>query len=276
LNALNPSAIWNLIASELMLTNPVNVSYLRETASLLQRLKERSYELMALRPGMRVLDAGCGPGVDTIPLARLVGPTGQIVGVDPDPAMLKAADEAAQAAGVSGVLHVTGTATALSFPDGHFDACRAERLLQVLSPADALEVIAELARVLKPGGRLVLCDTDWSSASVDYSDDALERRLLRFFGEKMRPNGNAGRRLLRHLRDAGLGDRSLEAWPVVARDLEQAPVGEWLIEEARDAGVATEAELDAWRSELQAASRDGTFLMVTHMNLACGAKPPAA
>lgn len=259
-----------------MSTSPVNVSYLRETASLLQKLKQRSYELMALGPGMRVLDAGCGPGVDTVPLARIVGPTGQVVGVDPDPAMLKAADEAAQAAGVVGILHAAGSATALSFPDGHFDACRAERLLQVLPPADAPKVVAELARVLKPGGRLVLCDTDWSSASVDFSDDALERRLLRFFGEKMRPNGNAGRRLLRHLRDAGLADLTFEAWPVVARDLEQAPVGEWLIGEASEAGLATEAELDAWRSELQAASRVGTFLMVTHMNLACGAKPPAA
>src|SRR5438270_371831 len=64
--------------------------------------KSRAYRLMNLRPGERVLDIGCGPGTSTIALARLVGPTGMVVGVDHDLGMIARANAFAVRAGVAG------------------------------------------------------------------------------------------------------------------------------------------------------------------------------
>ena len=72
----------------------IDADYLRRAATLLKELKETTYRRMEIRPGHRLLDAGCGPGVDTLPLAALVGEEGRVVGVDADPAMLAEAETA--------------------------------------------------------------------------------------------------------------------------------------------------------------------------------------
>jgi len=79
----------------------VDSDYLQVTAKLGQQTKQRSYTYMHAQPGQKLLDVGCGPGTDTIPLAQLVGPTGQVVGVDYDQAMIVEANQRAEQAGIS-------------------------------------------------------------------------------------------------------------------------------------------------------------------------------
>ena len=77
--------------------------------------------------------------------------------------------------------------------DATFDACRAERLFQVLPRVvDPQQVCTEITRVLKPGGWLVALDADWGTWSMDSGEVELERRLARFFADHLRPNGYAG------------------------------------------------------------------------------------
>src|SRR4051794_2298925 len=83
------------------------VAYLRAIAQTpaILRIKRRGTELMRLRRGCKTLDVGCGPGIDTIGRARVVGPTGRVVGIDIDPAMVGEANRTAFYAGVHGWTH---------------------------------------------------------------------------------------------------------------------------------------------------------------------------
>lgn len=250
----------------------VSADYLRRAAELGKAFKTRTYELMQLAPGQRVLDVGCGPGLDTVPLAERVGPAGHVTGVDTDEDMLRQADELARERGVANrILHRRADAGALPFADASFDACRAERLLQVLpSTVDPATIVAELVRVTRPGGFVVLADADWATASVDFSDAALERRLLALFAERLRPNGFAGRQLYRLLRRAGLEELVVDIIPMVHADLSQSPYGEWLPKEALAAGVATTTEAERWRSELREREQRGEYFSSVSMVIVAG------
>jgi len=97
--------------------------HLRRVAEAGKERKQRTYALMGVQAGHKVLDVGCGAGMDTIPLAQIVGPTGRVVGIDLDEAMLIKADEHAREAGVDGwVKHRLGDVSSMPFEDDSFDA----------------------------------------------------------------------------------------------------------------------------------------------------------
>ena len=135
----------------------VDPDYLDAAARLLLPSKLRTYELMELQEGHRVLDLGCGPASDTIALAGIVGETGRVVGVDADAEMVAEANERASAAELAGrVTHDHADAAFLPFDDDSFDACRSERVFQHLP--DPTAALAELIRVTRPGGKVIVVD----------------------------------------------------------------------------------------------------------------------
>lgn len=131
-----------------------------------------------IRSGMRVLDLGCGPGSITLDLAARVGPTGGAVGVDVEPGQVETARRAADARGLSQARFEVASAYALPFDDASFDAVTAHTVLQHLrDPADAL---AEVRRVLRPGGVLAAAEEDWGGILLWPAEAILERSLRRF------------------------------------------------------------------------------------------------
>jgi ubiquinone/menaquinone biosynthesis C-methylase UbiE len=102
-----------------------------------------------LRPGMRLLDVGCGPGAITLGLAEVVAP-GEVVGLDVAPLQVERAQALAEARHVPNVRFEQGDAYALPFPDAAFDAVFASALLMHLR--DPLAALREFRRVLRPGG----------------------------------------------------------------------------------------------------------------------------
>ena len=101
-----------------------------------------------LRPGMALLDAGCGPGTITIRLAELVAP-GPVTAVDLNPEDVRRAGAALWDAGFRNARIVTGDVRALPFDDASFDAVHAHATLDSVADPDALR---EYLRVLRPGG----------------------------------------------------------------------------------------------------------------------------
>lgn len=114
------------------------------------------FSLGRLLEGERVVDVGCGAGIDSLIAARMVGPRGEVVGVDMTPAMLARARESAKRAGLTNVRFHEGFAESLPVADGWADVVISNGVLNLFP--DKLAGLQEMARVLKPGGRLQIGD----------------------------------------------------------------------------------------------------------------------
>ena len=114
------------------------------------------FSLGVLRPGERVVDVGCGAGIDSLIAARMVGDDGQVIGVDMTPGMLDRAKRAAAEMGATTVEFREGYMEALPVPDGWADIVISNGVLN-LTP-DKAKALGEMARVLKPTGRLQIGD----------------------------------------------------------------------------------------------------------------------
>ena len=124
--------------------------------------------------GESILDLGSGPGFLACELAQEVGATGRIVAVDISSDMNSIASKRVAAAGLGDRVDISeGDATALAFADAVFDAAVSTQVIEYLAEPDV--ALQQLIRVLRPGGRLVILDTDWASL-VWAATDCLARR----------------------------------------------------------------------------------------------------
>lgn len=114
------------------------------------------FSLGELRPGEYVVDVGCGAGLDSLIAAKMVGPTGRVIGVDMTSAMLEQAQRSADEAGISNVEFRQGYGEALPVPDGWADVIISNGVLNLMP--DKLTGLREMARVLKLNGRLQIGD----------------------------------------------------------------------------------------------------------------------
>jgi ubiquinone/menaquinone biosynthesis C-methylase UbiE len=251
----------------------VSAEYLKKVAKDAKEIKTRSYQLLQIQADSQVLDVGCGPAIDTIVLSEYIDERGRIVGVDNDPAMIEKANLEVKKRNITKrVQHVEGNANSLPFADEEFDRIHAERLFQVLPKLSADSVFSEMNRVLKKDGIIVIADADWGTASVNFSDNELERRLLAFFTTRLRPNGFAGRQLFEFLKNGGYSDIRIEIIPFVTRDFSETPFCEWLPIEALKNGVAIQKEIALWKAELTEKTTQGTYLSYVNMVVVCGTK----
>lgn len=166
-----------------------------------RRLRAWERAELELAGGQRLLDVGCGLGEAALALAEDLGDGGEVLGIDASAAMVGAASSGAMGARCR-VRFAVGDACALDEPDGSFDVVRSERTLQWL--ADPAVAVEEMARVVRrPGGRISLIDTDWSTFTIDVGDDGLAARVRDAMRDERGRPSNIGRRLPGLLRAVG-------------------------------------------------------------------------
>jgi SAM-dependent methyltransferase len=230
-----------------------------------------AYLLPELKPHMRILDVGCGPGTITADLAERV-PRGHVTGVDTAPGIVEQARELA--GDRDNLDFTTGDVYALDYPDDTFCVVHAHQLLQHLT--DPVSALREMRRVCKPGGLIAARDGDYG-AMIWYPDMPVLDDWLDLYHRVARGNGgepDAGRRLHAWAREAGLTDitASSSTWTFATPDERAWWGGLWAdrtvnssyAANAVDGGHATRAELDqiaaGWRT--WAAHQDGWFAVV--------------
>lgn len=238
----------------------VFVRYLDAVGGLetIQRIKQLSYELLEIREGDRLIDVGCGTGRDVEALALVVGPAGRVVGVDCSQTMLADARARLRDANLPIELRV-GNAEQLEFADDTFDGCRAERVFVHLKRPEL--ALAEMVRVARPGGRVVVYDADWETLIVDAPDRAITRKLLNFHCDTSGSRW-VGRQLRRLFLEAGLVNVRVFAETLALTHFEMANQVFALQDIATSAAAAraiSSEQASQWLTNLQAADKRGCF-----------------
>ncbi|MGC7094157.1 methyltransferase domain-containing protein [Amycolatopsis lurida] len=231
----------------------------REPAAAAAR--HRSHELLRVSPGQRVVDVGCGTGTS---VGELTTAGAVVSGVDINPEVLVVAKERHPAGEFT-----TGSAEAIPFPDGHFDAYRAERVYHAV--ADPAAALAEAARVLVPGGRIVLIGPDWTMLGVDSTDEETERVVLAAQVASM-PSPRCALRFRNLLLDGGFTDVAVEVHTAVLTGASGLPMLESAASVAVGTGAVSESRAEGWLAEQRQRIDQGRFLLAAPQFVASGTR----
>ena len=216
--------------------------------------RETYLSLLDISAGERVLDVGCGSGAVTRDIARRVGGRGLVVGLDPSLEMLAVARALAEGESLGDRVEFReGNALRLPFPDGSFDVVICATVLSHVPEGET--AIPELARVLRPGGRLGVFDFDADMTIFTHPDRALTRRIVAAASDATAVDGWLVRRLPLLFGRAGIADVRVRGFFPLETEPRSfyASMADRSAEVAVKVGVITESEgrtwLDAFREQ---------------------------
>lgn len=213
-----------------------------------------------LQPGQRVLDYGCGPGQLTLELAGRVAPGGHVTGLDINADFVARTNARAAEAGLSEAVEARLLEGArLPVDDGAVDRVVCKSVLEYVD--DPAAVLLEFYRVVAPGGRAHVVDSDWGMLALEPIG---QERTMRLFAAA-RPayrTPEIGRRLYGLMRAAGFRDVTVSIFAGADITGRRAAVIRNMVDYAREFGRMPAAEIDAIAAEVEAAIADGRYLMV--------------
>lgn len=164
-----------------------------------------SYLLPYLRPGLRVLDFGCGPGTISVGLAKAIAP-GELHGVDMEESQIDIARSVAGASGQTNTIFHVGDVTALDFEDSFFDVAHCHNVL--MHVPDTAAVLTEVNRVLRPGG-VIGCREMICGSSFTHPDFGVIRKAWDMFEDLLAADDahpQIGKDLKTHILRAGFAN----------------------------------------------------------------------
>ena len=198
-----------------------------------------SFLLPHLQDSFRLLDCGCGPGSMTCDFARILT-SGQVVGLDSEKSQIELARSRATNQQLNNVSFELGSIYSLPFPKSSFDVIFAHALFEHLStPAQAL---AEIRRVLKPGGLIALRSPDWGGFIFAPDTEKIKSAISRYMEIQISNGGDVyvGRKFPALLHSAGFDSRTFSA---TYECYQSTPlIAEYLASRLEDSGDHVEAE----------------------------------
>jgi len=222
------------------------------------RQRQRTLEILAPAKGEHILDIGCGPGLLAHDLALEVGPAGRVTGLDNSPAMLDLART--RCTGLSQVDLIEGEATNLPAGDATLDAVTCAQVLLYVEDVEA--ALGAMQRVLKPGGRAVIVETDWRSLVLNSADPGLTETMIAAW-DRAAASPNLPVRLGPRLRARGFAAVRVEAFPVLSTQCRAggyaAGMTAHLARAARDSGSVTTAQSRGWLTDLERLDEEGAY-----------------
>jgi ubiquinone/menaquinone biosynthesis C-methylase UbiE len=227
---------------------------------------------LSLQPGQSVLDIGSGPGLLAREMADEVGPTGRVCGVDPAEPMLEMGRR--RCADRPWVAFERGDAAALPVEDEAFDVVVTTQVYEYVP--DISGALAEVLRVLRPGGLLVILDTDYDSLVVQTDDEARHTRILDAWDEHFVHRG-LPRTLSAELRNAGFRLRRRLAIPIF--NAEYVPnafsfhLTKLISSFPRGRRAATAKDADDWLAEFEQLGREGRYFFSLNRYLFVAERP---
>lgn len=221
------------------------------------------FDALGVGAGDEVLDVGCGTGGGVRALATRFPEAGRVVGIDKSETMVaearaRTAAASPPAGSCAPVEFLVADAHQLPFPDASFDAAYSLRVFEIVGePRGAL---AEMARVLRPGGRVVVNGPDVDAWTIDATDREVTRKVLHYACD-FETNGWVGRQLAGLCAESGLDD--IRVAPVGLCITEFEPVYDLCLrvfaERATAAGAVTAAQVERWVEDLRERDRRGQF-----------------
>ena len=219
---------------------------------------------LALQPGEHVLDIGSGPGFLAAEMAEEVGADGRVHGIDPSDSMLAIAR-----GGGFPVDYGRGDALALPFGDQQFDVAVATQVYEYVD--DIERALAEARRVLRPGGRLLVLDTDWDSIVWHSSDGERMERVLAAWNEHL-ADPFLPRRLPTLMRAAGLELADAAIIPILNQGADRNTFSAGMLglvaEYVPGRGGVTADETRAWADDLESLGDDYFFSLNRYLFVA--------
>ena len=205
---------------------------------------------LALVAGESVLDAGCGTGLLLEQQARAVGPSGSASGMDLSDDMLAVARD--RCADLPQVSLQQGSVEKLGFDDASFDALSCTQTLLYVDDIDA--ALGEIFRVVKPGGRIAIVETDWRGAILNHPDKELTRKLFDAL-DSVRSYPHLVRDLRPRLKQFGFSSVRVEAIPLLNAGYSDNTFSKGMLDNmvvgAEREGTINASEAESWRAALE-------------------------
>jgi arsenite methyltransferase len=218
-------------------------------------------DALALQAGERVVDVGSGPGLLAAEMAAQVGSAGRVVGLDLSDSMLTLSRQRYADLAVSSCLSfLKADAVRLPFPDNMFDVAVSTQVYEYVPDVPA--ALADVYRVLRPGGRVLILDTDWDSIVWATGDQARMQRLLEAWADRF-ADPHLPRSLAWQLQDAGFQVERREVLvlfnPEYDPNTYSVANGQIMADFAVAQGRMPREEAEAWMRDLQRLGSQGRY-----------------